>query len=59
MGHRDRASLRGLRYALAAADQGVDHLQGDRQPACRSESTVRCLGVDVEDALNLAEGTEV
>ena len=57
----------GLRDALAAADEGVVDLQA--HPATRAvqivlghtkiESTVRYLGVDVEDALVLAEGTEI
>ena len=56
-----------LRHAFAASDEGIDHLQGDRKPACRpdlswaheNQSTVRYLGVDVEDALRLAEATDI
>jgi len=33
VGHRDRASLRGRRHARAAPDRGVNHLQGNWQPA--------------------------
>ena len=58
MGDGNWVAARGLRHALAPADQGVDHLQSYRQLA-KIESTVRYLGVDVEDALTLAEHTEV
>jgi hypothetical protein len=33
VGHRDRTASGGLRHALAAADQGVDNLQSNRQSA--------------------------
>ena len=67
MGDRRRAAVGGIRDSLTSPDQGVNQLQGDRQPAAvqillghtKIESTVRYLGVDVEDALTLAEGTEI
>lgn len=67
MGRGDRASTSGIRHAFAAPYQGIHHLQGDRKPAShpdpawptKIENTVRYLGVDVEDALELAELTEV
>ena len=54
-------------YAFPEADEGIDHLQGDGNPRAvqillghtKIERTVRYLGVDVEDALTLAEGTEI
>jgi hypothetical protein len=67
VGNSHRPSARGLRHAFVAADEGVDHLQGHWQSQSGSdparhtkiESTVSYRGVDVEDALNLAEHTEV
>ena len=52
---------------IAASDEAIDHLQGHRKPACRPdllghtkiESTVRYLGVEVEDPLRLAEATDI
>jgi hypothetical protein len=52
---------------IPSPNQGVHHLQGDRQFAygadllghTKIENTVRHLGVDVEDALTFAEGTEI
>jgi hypothetical protein len=49
------------RHARAAPDQGVNHLQGNWQAARRPDllghtkvgSTIRDLGVDVEDAFDL------
>jgi hypothetical protein len=55
----------GLRHPFASADGGMDHLQGNLRAVLillvhtKSESTVRYLGVDVEDALAVAESTEV
>jgi len=54
-------------HALTSPNEGIDHLQGYRQPPCRPdllghskiENTVRYLGTDVEDALTLAENTEI
>ena len=59
--------LGGLRHPSTPPDQGVYHLQADRNLRAvqillghtKIESTVRYLGVDIEDALALAEGTEV
>ena len=68
MGDRNRIASGGLRDALAPPNQGLDHLQADRQLAgavqillghTKIESTVRYLGVDVEDALALSEATEI
>jgi hypothetical protein len=67
VGDGGRVAAGGLRDAFAPADQGVDHLQGYRQLTggaaalghTKIESTLRYLGVDVEDALTLAEHTEV
>jgi hypothetical protein len=50
-----------------APDEGVDHLQGHREPPCSPDPVGshqdrehgRYLGVDVEDALTLADVTEV
>jgi hypothetical protein len=52
---------------IRSGAQGVYHLQGHRQPACRPNSSRPSqnreysahLGIDVEDALELAECTEV
>jgi hypothetical protein len=49
--------------ALAAPNQGDADLPPNRQPACRSaaaghtkiESTVRYLGIEIDDALAIAE----
>lgn len=61
----------GLKWAddgtLAGPDGAFDHLQTDWQSPRREnpvksykvETTVRYLGVDLEDALTLAEGTEI
>ena len=67
MGYRDRPARRRLWDPLSAANQGVDHLQATGNLRAvqillghtKIESTVRYLGVDVEDALTLAEGTEI
>ncbi len=66
VGDCDRVAARGLWHALAPPDQGIVHLQGHQQLASgaaavgsHQESTVHYLGVDVEDALTLAEHTEV
>ena len=67
MGNRHRPAQRGLWHAYAEADKGINHLQSDRNLRAvqiqlghtKIESTVRYLGVDVEDALTLAEGTEI
>ena len=55
------------RDTFAAPDQGVHHLQqtGNLRVArillghTKIESTVRYLGVDIEDALALSEGRDV
>jgi hypothetical protein len=67
VGQRDWAQASGVRDALAEANQGFDDLQGDWQLRAiqillghtKIENTVRYLGVDVEDALLLAERTEI
>lgn len=67
MGNGHRLAKRGLWHALFEADEGVDHLQSDGNLRAvqillghtKIESTVRYLGVDVDDALTLAEGTEI
>ena len=59
--------MRGLRHAHAQADEGVHHLKATGNLRAvqlllghtKIESTVRYLGVVVEDALTLAEHTEV
>src|SRR5260370_25309012 len=51
-----------LWHALDAAHEGRPHLSKDRQPARRAtklESTVRYLGIEVNDALNIAEQIEL
>ena len=68
MGHGDRTAPGGLRDALALADlkawiiykqtgnlRAVQILLGHT----KIESTVRYLGVDIEDALALAEATDI
>jgi hypothetical protein len=67
VGHRDRLTARGLWNALPPPDKGsVIYKQTGNLRAVqillghtKIESTVRYLGVDIEDALALAEGTEV
>jgi hypothetical protein len=66
-GWRHRLAPGGIRYALATTDQGsiIYKATGNLRAAqillghTKIENTVRCLGVDVEDALTLAEGTEI
>ena len=68
MDDRGRTDAKRVWHSLTSANEGVDHLQGDGQPARRPEillghskieNTVRYLGIDVEDALALAENTEI
>lgn len=67
MGYTRWPAAQRIRNALDAQNKSPDHLQSDRQFTCGSTSartyqnknTVRYLGVDVEDALALAEGTEI
>jgi hypothetical protein len=67
MGKRHRLAFGGIWDTFAASDEGIDHLQDHRQFARRAdlarhskiENTVRYLGVDIEDALTLAESTEI
>ena len=67
MGDRDRTAPGRRRNPFAPPNQGAHHLQANRKSTRRAillghtkiESRVRYLGVDIEDALALAEGTEV
>lgn len=67
MGHCDRPPSRGLWNAFSAADKSFDHYKqtGNLRAVqillghTKIESSVRYLGVDIEDALALAESTEV
>jgi site-specific recombinase XerC len=67
MGHWDRTASGGLRQPLSPPKQSVYHLQATGNLRAvqillghtKIESTVRYLGVDIEDALALAEGSEV
>jgi len=67
MDFKHRLTASGIRNTLASAHEGIHHLQGDRQPANRSdphgqakiESTVSYVGVDVENALESAERTMI
>ena len=70
MGHRDRTPLGGLRHPLAEALRRtkasiIYKATGNLRTVqillghTKIESTVRYLGVDVEDALHLSENTEV
>ena len=64
-GHRPRCIS--LRDAFHAAHQGLADLSADEELESRQlllghtklESTVRYLGIEVDDALELAEQTEV
>ena len=64
MGDSCRLASRGLRHAFAASDKGGHHLQATGNLRAvqillghtKIEATVRYLGVEVEDALALAEG---
>ena len=67
MGHRDRLTARGLWNALTPPTKAalIYKQTGNLRAVqillghTKIESTVRYLGVDIEDALALAEGTEV
>ena len=67
MGDRDRLTLRGLWHPFAASDEGGNHHKqtGNLRAVqillghTKIETTVRYLGVEVEDALALAKGTEI
>ena len=48
-----------LRHALAASSQGDAHLPPHRQSACGSKDLVRDLGIEVDDALAIAEQVDV
>ena len=56
-----------VRYAFTASDEGFVDLQSDWQLACcaniaghsKIENMIRYLGVDLDDALTLAERTEI
>jgi hypothetical protein len=57
----------GVRHSFATAHQAHVHLSTDQESPCGSaaawhtklESTVRYLGIEVDDALEIAEQTEV
>lgn len=67
MGNSYRASKGGVRYPLASAHQGSNDYRATGNIRAiqillghsKIENTVRYLGVDIEDALLLAEGTEI
>jgi len=67
VGDRGRPASGRVRSTLAATDESVDDLPGDRYIRAiqillghsKIENSVRYLGVDVEDALLLAERTEI
>ena len=67
MGHCHRSSKGRIRHAFHAPDEGSDDLPGTGNIRAiqillghtKIENTVRYLGVDVEDALLLAERTEI
>ena len=67
LGEGDRSRSGGLWYAFDAPDQGVADLPAHKEPQSRSaspghaklESTVRYLGIGVDDALEIAGQTEV
>jgi hypothetical protein len=60
-----RARLDGVRHALDAADKGRADLQKTKNLRAvqlllgHNKSTVRNLGVDVHDALDISEQTEI
>jgi hypothetical protein len=67
VGDRSWAAPGGLWNPLVAADKSFHNLQADWDLRAvqillghtKIDSTVRYLGVDIEDALTLAEGTEI
>ena len=67
MGRARRSRQLGLRDSLAAANQVRTDLQEDRQleggaattRATKLESTVRYLGIEVDDALSISEQVEL
>jgi site-specific recombinase XerC len=67
MGHWDRTPPGGLRHPFTPSNESVIIYKqtGNLRTVqillghTKIESTVRYLGVDIEDALALAEGTEV
>jgi hypothetical protein len=66
LGRRTGSRPRRLRHSLDASDQGNAELPAHQEPARRSaatrtfqlESTVRYLGVEVDDALEISEQSE-
>lgn len=67
MGRRGRFESLGIWHSLNTVHEGFANLQGDRQSARSAdfvgsaiiENTVRYLGVDIDDAIRLAERTEI
>jgi integrase len=68
LGCDDRARTRRLRHALVAWDEGYADLPAHQEPTGgpasvgpprKIESTVRYLGIEVDDVLEMAEQTEV
>ena len=57
----------GVRYSHATENQGIANLSQDKEPEncplllghTKLESTVRYLGIEVDDALEMAEQAEV
>jgi len=66
-GHRNRLGRRRVRNPHHASYEGIADLPADKEPATvqlllghsKLESTVRYLGIEVDDALEMAEQTEV
>lgn len=67
MGRGARTRRNRLRDALNQANEGDAHLSTDQEPRAvqlllghtKLESTVRYLGIELDDALEMAEQTEV
>ena len=67
MGCRGGFRPRDLCHSFDKTDESVAHLSQDKKPASSSlllghtnlESTVRYLGIEVDDALEMSEQTEV
>jgi hypothetical protein len=63
LGSGNRTQSKGLRNAYDAANEGGVDLPQDQEPArraapVRTQQAVRYLGIDVDDALEIAEQTE-